>query len=299
MTEPVTLALASIAASVGLTTLYLSRPRPPALDAALWFKMLLANVLVGRVESADGDAEAWRAAVEAQVPAPSDVEPERLLAWPGDTLGRAYDPKTWTTQHDWADVNAIGRGESALLETLVRRTRATWVLVGDDEGPAVLDALEGRVDAVRAEATVDALVATLERYADASRQLPSSLVLVFVASGAAIRPVLELLHGERGVRDLTAAVVGVHPSLDAAWMAEHFVQRAMDREKDVPTDFLALQWDDGDASLARFPQPDSELYVRDHVMAHDLGVLPRSSDPTLVADALALLVGLWLLAAAA
>lgn len=264
---------------------YLSWPRPPELDGALWFRQFLHALR----------PEAITVSARADLPPP-------------------YDPKRWLATAGWPEIESWGRGTSeAPLEAVRRRMPAHWVLLGTREGPDVLGALSAEVGDLQIRLETDPL--DLEPLEAALQALPDDreYTFVFVAHGPAIHTVLRALHASAGLRDRTLAVVsvagvlqGAHGGLTEAdvdgWMAKHFGHRAFETEMDHPVPFFALRWDDGSggahgltAQTTRFPEPITQRFVRESIDIVDLGGLPHEADPVWVARALVALVGCWVI----
>lgn len=153
--DPLSLAIAGTAAVASVALAVLQWPRPPALDGERWLKVSLATLLRGQVQAADGDVDAWEAAVRDFVPYhPAGRFPERKVSNPeAASLSEPALP-----------------GERALVEALagVRGHEARWARLYDDDeaaiearlgDPAELGAAYDPRTTLGPEATWDALAA--------------------------------------------------------------------------------------------------------------------------------------------
>lgn len=193
MTDPLTVALASVTAGLGATIGWLMWPRPPVLEGERLFKIALATLLRGRIEAAGGDGDAWADAVQRAVPYhPAGRVPERKVIFPAaDLPGPSLD------------------GERALCERLASlpdpASRWRWMYDEDEAGPAVLledpDAQGAAFDPARALGPGigwDALAAwgagASEAFPGALRRLGATWVLLDGRDAGAPR-VLDALAG--------------------------------------------------------------------------------------------------------
>ncbi|MEZ4238871.1 MAG: hypothetical protein R3F59_22505 [Myxococcota bacterium] len=126
LTDPLSLAIAGLAAGVAVAVGWLQWPRPPALDGEAWFKIALCTLIRGRLDAAGASPTQWEREVVRVVPYhPAGRLPERKLSNPvASVLPGAALP-----------------GELALIEALAQRgeptARAAWMY---DEDPVGLDA---------------------------------------------------------------------------------------------------------------------------------------------------------------
>lgn len=192
MTEPVTLAVAAVAAGLWAAASWLNRPDAPELDAERWFKVLLATVLRGEVEAAGGDAAAWEARVKAAVAYnPQCRDADRMLGNPGAGL----------------PPGAARPGERPLLDALVQLPagRARWERLF--ETPTSLDALLDDP-------------AELGPVYDPTRVLgPGASWDAFAAAGGGDPKVLEVVAQRLAARWLLVDGAGVAPSPLGAFAA--------------------------------------------------------------------------------
>ncbi|MEN0061943.1 MAG: hypothetical protein AAGA48_07300 [Myxococcota bacterium] len=125
MTDPISLALTALAASLGFAIIWVQWPQTPELDGERWFKSLLVALLQGHVEGRGGDADAFDTEVIRFVPYhPAGRFPERKITMP-----------------ELAVTGAALDGERALCETLAAlpTREARWARLYDED-EAGLDA---------------------------------------------------------------------------------------------------------------------------------------------------------------
>ncbi|MCB9674155.1 MAG: hypothetical protein H6737_03510 [Alphaproteobacteria bacterium] len=132
MTDPLTLATASVAAAVSFAIGWLSWPRSPALDGERMFKTVLAELLLGRVTAEGGDQDAWIRAVVANVPYhPAGRFPEKKVTGTG-----------------LSDLPASIEGEKALIERLAKLPdlEARWRLLYEEDEAGLAARLDDPIE---------------------------------------------------------------------------------------------------------------------------------------------------------
>lgn len=129
MTDPVTVAVASLTAGLSAAIAWLMLPRSPELDGERWFKVMLSALVTGRCEANEVSKEAWVAAVLAAVPYhPAGRLPEKKVS----RLGLAGLP-------------AALPGERALIEKLgaLPTLEERWALMYDQDEPGLAARMDG------------------------------------------------------------------------------------------------------------------------------------------------------------
>ncbi|MEQ1502827.1 MAG: hypothetical protein ABMB14_11385 [Myxococcota bacterium] len=119
--DPVSLAIALVAAVVAVAIGYVQWPRPPTLDGERWFKLTLCTLLRGRLDAAGATADAW--------------EREVVRIVPYHPAGRLPERK-WSNPVAAAVPGIALPGEHALLEALAREpdpARRIAVMYDTDE----------------------------------------------------------------------------------------------------------------------------------------------------------------------
>jgi len=314
LTDPLSLALTVAAAIVAAGIAWVQWPRPPALDGERWFKVTLATLLRGRVESEGGDADRWEQTVQRLVPNVSLDDP--------DELGPAYDPQTYLGPGFGWDAVARHASADVLTADLTRVLPARWILVEGRAdrrtGPTVLPSLLGALPDALVVPFGDGAPETLDRSATSAAPGAGDR-LVLAGEEAGVARIMRVLHANAELRDKVLAVVSIGGVIggrddedgpygraaSADWLAASFVQRELETDVVRLTPWLAVQWCDPDVqppglrglplAAQRFPIPDAEGATAHTLEVVDLGALPTDAtlDPALVARALVAVTTLW------
>ncbi|MDP2313379.1 MAG: hypothetical protein Q8P41_10770 [Pseudomonadota bacterium] len=125
---------------------------------------------------------------------------------------------------------------------------------------------------------VEAVVLDTVDAALVDRLLTRPDLRIVVAAHAQADAVLRLLHDAPGLRDRLRAVLLVAPTLDAAWLAEHFTHPAFDLELAREVPYLTLRAGP-DAAAQQLPPPATPATGRRSIGVVDLGVLPSELLP--------------------
>ncbi len=322
MTDPLSLALTVAAALVAAGIAWVQWPRPPALDGERWFKVTLATLLRGRVESEGGDADRWERTVQSLVPyGESAAQRGALLDDPAD-LGPTYDPQTWLGPGLGWDAVARHANDDALGAGLRRVLPARWILVEGrpdrSAGQTVLPSLRAVLPDALVVPFGDGSLETLDGIARSAAPGPGDR-MVLAGEEAGVARIMRALHANGELRDKVVAVVSVGGVIGgrddedgpygraaaADWLAASFVQRELETDVVRLTPWLAVQWRAPDVeppgvpglplAAQRFPTPDAEGATAHTVEVVDLGALftDRAPDPALVAKALVVVTTLW------
>jgi len=314
LNDPLSVALTVAAALVAAGIAWVQWPRPPELDGERWFKVTLATLLRGRVESEGGDADRWEQTVVRLVPSAFVDDPHEL--------GPAYDPRTYLGPGLGWDAVARHATTDVLTADLARVLPARWILVEGRPDRAVARTVLPSLRALLPDTVVvpfgDGAPDPLDEIATAAAP-DSADRLVLAGEEAGVARIMRLMHANAALRDKVVGVVsigGVIGGRDdeegpygraacADWLAASFVQHELETDVVRLTPWLAVQWRDPDVqppglrglplAAQRFPTPDAEGATAQTMEVVDLGALPTDPalDPALVARALVAVTTLW------
>lgn len=254
----------SLATALGSGAVWLTLPRPPAYDPAVMFGLVVATILRGREERAEGKVEAWEAAVRATVPA--GIKPP--------VSGWTIDPTVLGDGYDLVQRLGIGASwdalaeEGAAVETAVRRMLEGVTLVWF-ESPAIVIPW---VASAQVGPTEEAIVPLL----------PNASSRVVIAARTEADAALNLLRAAPGLRDRVRAVV-----LIGASVTDPLAHVDFDTELARTTPWLVLR-------VARSPvltEPPAPPNDRRAIGLIDLGEV-ASTDDSALAVAFAVLIAL-------